>query len=103
MNSTTKWPFLILIGISILFWYINITYAGPDWIRLILLNTIQLGSGMISTYWILRLYKKTTTFLKLFWLFLSIGTSLSFTGTLIWIFYLYTKHTLNAPTLTYLL
>lgn len=103
LNSKAKWPFLILVGVTSLFWYIDATYLGPDWIRAILLNIIQLTCGMISTYWIVRLYKKPNTILKLFWLFLGMGTSLSFIGTFVWMIYLYTDHTLKAPPLTYLL
>ncbi|WP_053451862.1 putative bifunctional diguanylate cyclase/phosphodiesterase [Exiguobacterium sp. BMC-KP] len=104
MNSVTKWPFLILIGISVMFWYGNMVYEGSEWIRLTFLNTIQLIIGIVSTFWILRLLRSLSTSLKLFWLFLSMGTGLSFIGTLVWIINLtITKQAFEAPPLSYFL
>lgn len=104
MKSVTKWPFLILIGISMMFWYGNVIYEGSEWIRLTFLNTIQLTVGIVSTFWIIRLYKNPATLLKIFWLFLSMGTGLSFIGTLVWIIDLtITKQAFEAPPLSYFL
>ncbi|WP_214775493.1 bifunctional diguanylate cyclase/phosphodiesterase [Exiguobacterium sp. s11] len=104
MKSVTKWPFLILIGISMMFWYGNVIYEGSEWIRLTFLNTIQLTVGIVSTFWIIRLYKNPATSLKIFWLFLSMGTGLSFIGTLVWIIdLLITKQASEAPPFSYFL
>lgn len=87
-----------------MFWYGNMVYEGSEWIRLTFLNTIQLIIGIVSTFWILRLLRSLSTSLKLFWLFLSMGTGLSFIGTLVWIIDLtITKQAFEAPPLSYFL
>lgn len=87
-----------------MFWYGNMVYEGSEWIRLTFLNTIQLIIGIVSTFWILRLLRSLSTSLKLFWLFLSMGTGLSFIGTLVWIINLtITKQAFEAPPLSYFL
>ena len=104
MKSVTKWPFLILIGISMMFWYGNVIYEESEWIRLTFLDTIQLTVGIVSTFWIIRLYKNPATSLKIFWLFLSMGTGLSFIGTLVWTTdLLITKQASEAPPFSYFL
>lgn len=104
MKNVTKWPFLILIAISLMFWYGNMIYEGSEWVRLTFLNIIQLTVGIVSTFWIIRLYKNPGTSLKIFWLFLSTGTGLSFIGTLVWIIdLLITKQTFEAPPISYFL
>ncbi len=87
-----------------MFWYGNVIYEGSEWIRLTFLNTIQLTVGIVSTFWIIRLYKNPATSLKIFWLFLSMGTGLSFIGTLVWIIdLLITKQASEAPPFSYFL
>lgn len=87
-----------------MFWYGNMLYEGSEWIRLAFLNTIQLIIGIVSTFWILRLFKNSINSLKQFWFFISIGTGLSFIGTLVWIIDLViTKESPEAPSLSYLL
>lgn len=99
MRSTISYPFLLSIGIGLAFWYGNRFFEGPEWMRLVLLNVIQLFVGILSTSWIIKSYLENDSSRR-FWMFLGLGTSFSALGTLVWIILLIKNHVLVTPDLS---
>ncbi|WP_131972954.1 bifunctional diguanylate cyclase/phosphodiesterase [Exiguobacterium sp. B203-G5 25_7] len=102
MPKNKSYPFLLTTGIGLLFWYGNNFFEASQWNALVLLNIIQFLVGLLSTFWIARAYYRSHPSLKQFWLFLSLATSMSATGTFIWIILLYFEQTMSFPTTSYL-
>lgn len=99
MRTTISYPFLLSIGIGLLFWYGNHFFEGSEQMRLVLLNTVQLFVGILSTSWIIKSYFKNDSS-KRFWMFLGLGTSFSALGTLAWIILLVKNHVMVTPDLS---
>lgn len=100
MLTIKSYPFLLSIGIGLLFWYGNHFFEGSEWVQLILLNMLQASIGLLSTYWILKRYQRSDS-LRLFWMFLGLGTSFSVLGTFVWIVLLGAQQAVSTSEVSY--